>query len=396
MVIQLSEQQRKLNTLLNTTNDQKKREEIRQQRNRKLNKIHEQLAEEKHQKILEQIQEIEKSQEDSYRMFKAIKILKSTEKKKPLLIQGEEGVTTNETDQVKIVAQHFKKMLTPDKETEIEEIPPTEMEPSFTEDEVIKAIKKLKNNKSAGIDNIRAEQLKYGGETVPSKIANIFNEISKTGKCPTEIKQGILTPLQKPGKLAGPPSNLRPIILLSTIRKILAICLLNRIGKKIDAQIPVEQAAYRAGRGTTEHTFAFKLLAEKAITTPNYHLHITLMDMSKAFDTVQRNTLLKDLRQILTPAELHIIKILIQDIKLKVRIGKETSDDFTTKMGVPQGDCLSPILFTLYLAKALKETNTSQNRDHTYHQSNTDKKMTTYQHGCKITHTPNKRTLDSS
>ena len=128
------------------------------------------------------------------------------------------------------------------------------------------------------------------------------------------------------------------------------------------------------------------------------YLHITLMDMSKAFDTVQRNTLLKDLslRQILTPAELHIIKILIQDIKLKVRIGKETSDDFTTKMGVPQGDCLSPILFTLYLAKALKETNTSQNRDHTYHQSNTDKKMTTYQHGCKITHTPNKRTLDSS
>ena len=86
------------------------------------------------------------------------------------------------------------------------------------------------------------------------------------------------------------------------------------------------------------------------------------MDMYKAFDTVQRNTLLKDLRQMLTPAELHITKILIQDVSLKVRIGKETSEEFTTKMGVPQGDCLSPILFTLYLAKALKETNT-QNSD---------------------------------
>ena len=135
------------------------------------------------------------------------------------------------------------------------------------------------------------------------------------------------------------------------------------MGKKIDAEVPVEQAAYRTGRGTTEHAFAFKLLAEKAITTPNYHLHITLMDMSEAFDTVQRNTFLKDLRQTLTPAELHITKILIQDVSLKVRIGKETSEEFTTKMGVPQGDCLSPILFTLYLAKALKETNTSQNSD---------------------------------
>ena len=43
-------------------------------------------------------------------------------------------------------------------------------------------------------------------------------------------------------------------------------------------------------------------------------------------------------------------------------------------MGAPQGDCLSPILFTLYLAKALKETNASQNSDHTYHQNNTDKR----------------------
>ena len=37
------------------------------------------------------------------------------------------------------------------------------------------------------------------------------------GDCPKEINHGILVPLQKPGKPRGPASNLRPIILLSTL-----------------------------------------------------------------------------------------------------------------------------------------------------------------------------------
>ena len=36
--------------------------------------------------------------------------------------------------------------------------------------------------------------------------------------------------------------------------------------------------------------------------------------MSKAFDTVRRNTLIEDLAQILDPAELHMIKILVEDV----------------------------------------------------------------------------------
>ena len=61
-------------------------------------------------------------------------------------------------------------------------------------------MKHLKNNKSPGGDGIRAEQLKYGGDKVPEIITDILTDIASTGRYQNEIKEGILAPLQKPGK----------------------------------------------------------------------------------------------------------------------------------------------------------------------------------------------------
>ena len=127
--------------------------------------------------------------------------------------------------------------------------------------------KKLKNRKSPGIDNLVGEYLKYAPDIIHSEISEILNIMAKTGEYPLEIRKGILNPLPKPGKKAGPPENLRPIILLSILRKILAICLIERCWSKLSTQIPLSQAAYQVGRSTTEQVFAIKLLAEKAITS---------------------------------------------------------------------------------------------------------------------------------
>ena len=110
----------------------------------------------------------------------------------------------------------------------------------------------MKNNKSASIDNIKAEMIKYSHKIIHQNIAEIYNEMAKTGEFPEEIIQGILVPLPKPGIPQGPPGNLRPIILLSIIRKILAICMIERINEKIKSRIPITQAAYQEGRSTTE------------------------------------------------------------------------------------------------------------------------------------------------
>ena len=147
--------------------------------------------------------------------------------------------------------------------------------PLFTEDEINGAVKSLKKSKSPGTDDIRAEHLKSGPKIVNENIARIYMKPRSSIRRNTiRTQNGNFSTTTETWKNRGPPSNLRPVILLSLLRKILAICLIRRIGQKIDDNIPLSQAAYRAGRGTTEQLLTIKLLAEKAITTPNYHTHL--------------------------------------------------------------------------------------------------------------------------
>ena len=148
---------------------------------------------------------------------------------------------------------------------------------------------------------------------------------AETVNYPEEVKIGMLVPLQKPGKPKSPSSSLRPIILLSMLRNILAICLLRRISNKINDEITITQAAYHSGRSTTEQIFTMKILADKAITSTYYSAQMLLMYMPKAFDTVHRHhILLEDLRSILDADELHLIKILIEDVTIAAKIKGKT------------------------------------------------------------------------
>ena len=150
--------------------------------------------------------------------------------------------------------------------------------------------------------------------------------------------------------------NLRPIILLSILRKILAICVIRRINKRVREHIiPQSHAAYSEGRSTTELVFAFKLLAEKAITSENYEINLLMLDMSKAFDTIQRGTLFEDLKEILEPDELYLIHLLLNDVEIVVKLENQIGELFKSLIGSPQGDAASALFFIIYLATILKQ-----------------------------------------
>ena len=224
------------------------------------------------------------------------------------------------------------------------------MEIPFTSKEIKENVK---NNKSTGCDGISAELLKQSPETIYDMIAEIYNETDSTGERPKEFILGTVCAIQKPGKKKGPIANLRPITLLSMLRKILAIRMKKRIIDRFDDRIPPSQAAYQKGRSTTEQVFAIKVMAEKAITSNKYNLFLLLLDMSKAFDTVKRPKLMEILSK-LTESELHMMHILINDVIINVKISNHTGSNIHTKIGIYQGDCLSALLFILYLSNAIK------------------------------------------
>ena len=98
----------------------------------------------------------------------------------------------------------------------------------------------------------------------------------ETGNFPAEMKKGALAPLSKPDKKVGPSEYIRPIMLLSMLRKILAICMLRRSLHKMLKNLPPTHAAYQQGRSTAEMVFSFEVLAEKAIASEDWEVTLLL------------------------------------------------------------------------------------------------------------------------
>ena len=108
-------------------------------------------------------------------------------------------------------------------------------------------------------------------------------------------------------------------------------------------------------RSTTEHAFATKLIIERTISSMDETVSLLLFNMSKAFDSIQRNTLIEDLKNVLNQDELHLIQILL-DVKIAAKCSNCKSRFFSTDIGALQGDCASASEFTFYLAKSLETT----------------------------------------
>ena len=93
----------------------------------------------------------------------------------------------------------------------------------------------------------------------------------------------------------------------------------------------------------------------RSLTSENYDILILMLDMSKAFHTFNRNKLMNILKSVLSDCELHMMHILINDVNLNVRLlGNNVGENITTSVAICQGDCLSALLFIVYLASSIK------------------------------------------
>ena len=179
------------------------------------------IKNEENEKIKQTTAELENMQNGNTKMYEAVKKIKHLRPPQKLLMKGKRGLTTNPAEQSKIIAEYFKETFYKNKQPRTI-IPPTGMTIPFTAAEIRKAIAKMKPNESPGCDEIPVELIKYEPDKIHEQIAKIYNNMAETGDIPKEVTYCILKSHQKPNKAKGPPSNLRPIILLSSLRKILA------------------------------------------------------------------------------------------------------------------------------------------------------------------------------
>ena len=187
---------------------------------------------------------------------------------------------------------------------------------------------KLNNNKSAGYDKITAELIKYGPQTLHSQIKTILNDCFEHHK-QIDIGKGILVALQKPGKPKSPVKNLRPVIFLPIIRKILSNIVLQRIKPKVENYLSPSQSAYRQFRSTSGIIWAYRWFTSH-VRIVKETIYVTGIDMSSAFDIIKREKLIEIMNTFLDEDDTRIIRFLLTEAHRKPcqHVGQHRSPTF--------------------------------------------------------------------
>ena len=227
---------------------------------------------------------------------------------------------------------------------------PSDPKITITTTQVSKAIKKSKNSKALGPDEISPIMLKHLGPKAINYLTNIYNHCVNQAIIPSVWKTGRVIPLLKPGKKADEGSSYRPISLLSPAAKILESVLLPELATSIP--LADHQHGFRKGHSTQTalQTISHHVTTGLNIKPPVRRTVAVAIDLSKAFDTVSHEQLIEDILNLNLNG--HIKRFLTSYIR-----GRMTFVEFRGRkscnrkmlQGVPQGGVLSPTLFNLYM-----------------------------------------------
>ena len=125
------------------------------------------------------------------------------------------------------------------------------------------------------------------GETGIEFLTRLFNKLLVGGQMPKE-RRSVLIPIYKNKGDAQCCGNYRGIKLISDTMKIweriIEVSLRDRV------EISIQQFKFMPGKGTTDATFALRMLMEKYRKSQR-ELHCVFVDIEKAYDRVPREEL---------------------------------------------------------------------------------------------------------
>ena len=129
---------------------------------------------------------------------------------------------------------------------------------------------------------------------------------------------------------------------------------MNRTEDKINRYIAQSQSAYRKSRSTADIIRAYRWIIDKT-QIQDIKIYVTGIDMSSAFDTIQRDQLINIAKEILSENETRILRALPFENTLKFKVENVQTTTFESNIGSPPGDGISGSLFTIYFNHALQQ-----------------------------------------
>ena len=151
--------------------------------------------------------------------------------------------------------EYFQELLNP--ETTSEELPPDI-------EEIIRALSKLKNHKSPGLDEINNELLKNSGVYSTAWLHVIFEKAETKVKVPEDLLKSVAVILDKKGDTSY-CNNTRGIAVLLIPSKVFQIVILQRLDKCTEKLLRDNQCGFHKSRLCADQLFALRKIIEGCI-----------------------------------------------------------------------------------------------------------------------------------
>ena len=222
--------------------------------------------------------------------------------------------------------------------------------------EVKRIVSTLPAKTSSGHDNISNILLKEIIDPLANILVDVFNKSMATGIFPSIMKLAEVVPLYK-SKEHYLENNYRPISLLMTISKILEKIMYTRVYSFLQdtGQIYDNQYGFRANH-SCEHAVGQLVGSVVKGLENKYNVACMMLDLSKAFDTIDHSILLSKLELYGVRGQpLAWFQSYLTDRKLRVKCRTissptETKSEYhSIHYGTPQGSCLGPLIFLIFI-----------------------------------------------